>query len=651
MKIPSNNIWTQTNNGDIAGILHETENCTLDEQGKIKLSRKIAAIRDYADDSDLEYSIGLTYFSGSYFLATTGNGFQFNFTTSLSVAERTLSLDMSKGSDLAVFNDRLYITTDDNLDYFNTSYSLTQSVYALTTGVPHPLCVFESLVYLAVGNANTVVLLNTSHSAVATLTLPGFYEVTSLAYRNGYMYVGTRNKNGGEGKLFVWDGSSSGANYEIATGANIVYAVFPYGSSVAFITNEGQLFVASGNTAVQLAAFPVYYDAQANWDTIQTNLQYKVLMNGACTVGDTIYIVIDGTVDSGFVPEMKDGLWVYDPQNGLYHKAYPTVDSYVVETPSALASNTLTLSTHNLKDGDVLVFSGVGSLTGVSIGKKYYVSVQSSTTVKLCASRKAVKTGQYITVGGSVTGSTVIYTPKTKFAASYNVFAGVVTKTQPEEPLYKGWEAPVLWANGYSESSTNKGAFYTFSEGWNIGRFTTQRIYSQNIKDVWQKLATFFEKVDLDDDKIIVKVKDSNQYGYPTSQFEGVWASATEINSVASPAFEGEWSDIEVGDEIIITDGTGAGYTAHVTVAPTKPSSTWTMTVDESIGTLNDSVYFYADKFKKVGTITNTSETKGHSVETLGNKSEWIQIKIEMRGSEIEIPWLELIHGSDKSAV
>ena len=135
--------------------------------------------------------------------------------------------------------------------------------------------------------------------------------------------------------------------------------------------------------------------------------EYMRRIQGMVGVGDKIYLNVNGTVDTGFIPEMKHGLWVFDPEVGLYHRSFHSVDRSVVETPSALSSSTLTLATHNLKSGDVLVFRNTGSMTGVQLATKYYVSVQSATTVKLAISRKALQAGNTVTIGGTVGAGSV----------------------------------------------------------------------------------------------------------------------------------------------------------------------------------------------------------------------------------------------------
>jgi hypothetical protein len=190
------------------------------------------------------------------------------------------------------------------------------------------------------------------------------------------------------------------------------------------------------------------------------------------------------------------------------------------------------------------------------------------------------------------------------------------------------------------------------SDSWNIGRLTTQRIYTGDVTQTWKKVVTFLEGCHLSNEEVLVKVKSSGEIGYPTNIFRGDWTSATTIDSTASTLDEDEWNDIEDGDEITIVDGAGRGYTTHVSGTPSESGGVWTVTVDESIGTNTKPVNFYVDKFKKIKAYDNTRETVDYILSVLSSiKSPWIQIKLELRGFETEISMFDLISSADKRAI
>lgn len=643
MRLPANNQWVQINKGDRFGFLKETENVSLLVDGKLKLSRKSFNRYNSDDNVNLSHVLGIVYYSGRYLALTRESAFLFDLGGS-TVTEVTLSTDIDINSDIITAYNRAYITTNDNLDYYDGS--LNASNYALTAGVPHPMTVFDSLTTykLVVGNGNTVVPLSSSHVAGTILTLPPEYQVTSLAYRNSFLYVATKHINGGEARIFVWDGNGTNANYDIPVGASQIYSIKPYKSTVAFVTNKGFVGAASGTSYIELATFPIYEHKHAIWDnTAYLYAPSKILNRGMVTVNDSIYFHIDGTVDSGNIPEMKHGVWVFEPNKGLYHTSYSSVDRSVVEAPTDLSDNTLTTSAHNLKDGDLLVVRSAGSLVGVATDTTYFVKVISDNQIKLATSRLGLKNGKYVTISGAVTGSNISYVPNTDYGQYTNSFAGAIAAINPEEPFFKGWESPIIWGNRFEDKDGNE--FYalcSFTMAWNIGRMTTQRIYSSKIEDVWQKLYTYFTGLTLDNEQIVVKYKTNTSRNCENAVISGYWLSPTQfvVNSTTSP----EAQNIEEGEEVTILDGYGRGYTAHI-VELENLGNNLTVTIDESIGAANKPLLFSVDSFVKVSTIDNQNvHNTGIFRVNLDTTGSYIQLKLEIRGFETEIDMFELLN-------
>lgn len=651
MKIPSNNQWSQTNDATF-GVLNNTQNISFDQPGKLQLSRKPVALYTSDDDANLGYILSIVYYNGNY-VAITDDGL-FNFDLSAGTASQiTSSPNTTNSSDGQVLYGRLYVTIDNNLSYWNGS-AWTNSIETLTSGVPHPMTVFDSFTTykLAIGDGNTVTLIDSSGNNSGTdLTLPSQYQVTTLAYRNGYLYVGTKHLNGGEAKVFVWDGATGNANYEIPVGASWIFSITEYQSTVVLITDQGQLLAISGNSTIELANLPVYHDAYAVWQDGSTGLTLngRVMHRGLQTVGDNIYINLDGSLDAGYIPNMKSGLWVYDPQVGLYHKSGNSSDRYVEDTTFTFSNNEITTSAnHNLKDGDAIEFAAIGSMTGVKASTPYYVSVTGSNTIKLALTRKALKNNNFVTLGGSVSGDQLIYVPNTDYYASFNGAQGAVTLSAKGSGQLEIWSSPVVWGSQMTDIDGNTlYAINTFTDSFNVGSFTLQKIYGSNILQTWQKVTGFVKGLLNSNEEIVLKYKKEDGHSKPSTVYQGVWGSDTTIHSVSSTYDEDEWDDIEVGDEITIVDGYGRGYTAHITTKDT--GSTFVLTLDESIGTANKTVYFYVDNFKKVN--TQTSDREYNELVTFGLpaiKSPSIELKVELRGFEPEISWLDIENTTNK---
>ena len=208
MKIPSNRLWNQTNEGDALGILHSTRNITLATPGKARVSQKSIAIMTPSkpNANDLEYALAINYFDDQYNVVHTAGVRTFDLEGTAIGATGSDPTPTIYGDALICYG-LLHVTSDTDLHSYNGS-SWTNGLETNTDNVPHPMEIFDALTTykLAVGNGNTVKLLDSSYNnATAVLTLPSQYIATSLAYSNAYLYVATRNQYGGDASIFIWD--------------------------------------------------------------------------------------------------------------------------------------------------------------------------------------------------------------------------------------------------------------------------------------------------------------------------------------------------------------------------------------------------------------------------------------------------------------
>jgi len=642
MKIPSNRQWTQDNSGDVLGILGSTTNMAMDTIGKATLARKAIEVYGSDDDNGFGYPLALTYYDNSYIALTDNDIFQGNL-PDYSWVDSGIGVNPGffLGSDALVFNDLYTVTTTSSLYTWNGITTWTDRAVTLTSGVPHPIDIFG--VQLAIGNGNTVSLINTSYVTTQTLTLPTEFQVTTIRAVNNYIYIGTKNLNGGNAKIFVWNGDSSLFDYECEVGAPWVFSMTPYLSTVAVITSQGQLGIVNGTNFQELASLPVYYKPHARWQgSGGLTLNGKVFNRGMCTIGDTIYLNIDGEVDSVFMPEMKSGIWVYDPAIGLYHRASASFDKDVADSTLTRSGDVLELSQpHKLKTGDAVVFSGVLGLTGVNALDKYYVTVVSPTEIKLSQSRKAVQKEQYVTLGGTPGGSDNLRYAQNSDYGTYTMRSGAITPMIYSETPYAHLTSEILWGSRITQQDgTTEYGIFSFADSYNIGSFTTQRIYTDNIDQQWKEVYNFIDGLTVDTEKVVVKVQ--TIYEDPSTELSGAWLNETTLNSTSSEDVSA-WSDIEEGYEIVIVDGFGRGQTAHVLEKNTS-SGTVSLILDESIGTINETCTLYYTTFKKIGQgVTLDNKEKEKVKETIINlSSPWVVIKIELRGFAPAVNMLEL---------
>lgn len=644
MKLPNQHQWSQNNEGDIFGLLHSTYAVTFVDRGKLTAARRPFAVFSSEDDVDLGYLLSIDYFDDSYVLFTDDAIFQGSLTTGgfsqLTWPPATRGLN----DDATVCYGLYTITADTDIYTWNggtLSGDWVDRNGSLTAGVPHPLCVFESQsVYrLAVGNGNTVKLFDSSYNASGTvLTLPSEHRVQTMRYRNGYLYVGTRHLNGGDAKVYVWNGNGNAAQYEAPVGCDWVFALTDYGTTVMAVVSSGQIGIVSGSQFYTegFPAFPVYYRPYLRWqDNTGLQLNGKVFNKGIRTVGDCVYFNIDGSISNGFLPEMRSGMWVYDPRVGLHHLAPLSVERYVRDSSLSVSNSIITTSaSHNLIDGDAVQFGSVSGLTGVAVDTVYYVKVLSATTIKLAKSRRSLKNEHYLTIAGTPSGSdTLIYMPNTDRGDTYNNTSGAIARTVSHEAMESVWNSEIIFGGrGADRAGTTRYALNAFSPSWSTSSHEFQRIYSQGIKDSWQELISYLDGLELDNESYILKYRGSKKR--ETTPMNGVWLNSTTINSVAANLDTDPWEDIEEEDEVVIIDGYGRGYSAHV-VEINQSSGTFSIELDEEIGTANNPVTFYVTNYRKYKAVSEKEDDELFARASINTDAGWMQVKIETRGFEI----------------
>jgi hypothetical protein len=649
MKIPSNRQWNQNNTGDSIGVLGDTTNMTLDTQGKARLARKAVSIWGSRDDNGFAYPLSINYFDDSYILLTSDDIFRGDF-PNYTFTDAGMGSNPAFGlfSDAVVFNS-LYATSITNKLYtWDGDTTWTDRGGSLTSGINHPLAVFGT--QIAVGDGNTVKLFSTGYVLQITLTLPTEHRVVTMRSVGDYIYIGTKNMNGGNAKIYVWDGDSTLYNYEVEVGASWVFAMTEYLNSVAAITNTGQLGRVNGTTFEQLDALPVYFDPHATWQN-STGLQLngKVFNRGIATIGDCIYLNIEGEVDSGFVPEMKSGIWVYDPAVGLYHRASASSDEVVQDTGLTRSGDVLTTTTaHKLKTGDAVCFDSVSALTGVNAEETYYVEAVSTTTIKLSQSRKALENGIYVTLGGTPGAFDILVYAENSDYSTASATSGAILPTTYAETPHPNLSSEILWGCRFDlPAGTAVYGLFSFTDSYNIGSFTTQRIYTDNIEQTWNNLYNFIDGLTLSNEEVVIKAQ--TIFEPDSTELAGVWLNSTTVNNNSTEDFSA-WSDIEEGYEIVVIDGYGRGHTAHVSEINTS-SSTISLVLDEAIGTANETCTLYYTTFKKVGTTLTKENKDTEKLKTaiMGLNAPWISLKVELRGFMTAANMMELVNVSHKS--
>jgi hypothetical protein len=158
------------------------------------------------------------------------------------------------------------------------------------------------------------------------------------------------------------------------------------------------------------------------------------------------------------------------------------------------------------------------------------------------------------------------------------------------------------------------------------GFIITTRIETSSIKENFEKIWLKFRKLETSNDKIIVKYRTGNIEGYNLPMRAAItWTSTTTFTSTDS-----NFSNVNVGDEVFVIIGSGAGSSAHIS-NKSESSGTYTITLDEAItGTVTGTGQVIVTNFQKLTNITQ--QTKEYDERTIDdNDSTWIQFKVELR--------------------
>ncbi|MGV8130920.1 MAG: hypothetical protein ACP5N7_02345 [Candidatus Pacearchaeota archaeon] len=503
---------------------------------------------------------------------------------------------------------------------------------------------------MAIGDGNAVKLYNTSHTLFSTLTLPLDLEVRWIRYNSGNLYIGTKHLGGGNAMLYVWNGVGTSAQGGYPVDGTFIFSGCVYDNSIAIMTSTGRLMRFNGGGFSELANLPVYY-AQYSWYG-NTPTAGKVINRGMIADGSIIYINIDGSLADNSIRlvNQPSGLWVFDPKVGLYHRAgFATAktESRSIDNTTGIntSTNTITVSSYTAQTGTKVLYtcSVSGEAEGLSPKTFYYLIRVSSTELKLALTYNDAVSGNAVDITSQGTSQILYFHDDDDFGAVANINVGAVGLISDydtnDSVIYRSMNGSRVLFGAYISNDTLSSAVYTLqtlTEGENRGNVVTQRVHSSQLKDLWEKLYIKFDDVYEGNDKIIVKYRTSNKYGFPIFTFP---ATVTWTNSISFTTSH-DLSAVSVGDEVEILSGSGAGYLAHITNIQ-EGDSAWIVTLDETISvSANDKSYISIQNWKKAG--IGTSETIDKILNAVcGKNSKWVQLKIELRG--VSQPTLEEI--------
>lgn len=552
--LPPNNQWTQPNNGDTTGSLWATFNCNLSlKQGKIRGTRMITTSSTSSDDADLGLPVGFIkhdigdgtanakYYTaaGSYVFSSASGSQPSAFTQDATGGTPTTC--NSSISDLAGFNEYLYVTTDSDVIY-KLSNSGTWSNFTFTgldDGYAHMLEPFANRIYITrdLARLNSIDTSDTeATSGTYTIYLQNVLSggqqqnvITRPRASSEGIWIPTINATGGDGYVYFWNGVTADKyerSYRLDSAGALSCIIkddTPY-----IVDTNGRLLVLNGGTFTEIARFP-NFNRKLYTNSLGTTNQRWIHPNGMAIVNGKINILVNlGEYSNSTQNEENapSGIWEYDPNIGLYHK-------------------------HSLSYYD----SAVGTVTDWG------------------QSRIAFSTGAGNEAGAG--GLTWIQNNSNSASRNGNLLAGF---------------------KYYSDATTTKYGIFYDDNNYGVqsaSYIVTAKIPSNQIQESWRKLYVMHKKFITASDKVVVKFRTEE---VPSTEGTITWTSTTVFQSTV------DLSDYVVGDEVEILQGTGGGMCSHITDI-SESGGTYTVTVDETHTGASGTAIARFQKWTKAGVI------------------------------------------------
>lgn len=167
----------------------------------------------------------------------------------------------------------------------------------------------------------------------------------------------------------------------------------------------------------------------------------------------------------------------------------------------------------------------------------------------------------------------------------------------------------------------------------NRAHFITPKLISQGISEIWQDIVVKYDPETDGDIKVKYKVEPNKVS--ETAEYSGTWTSSTTFTCDTATFITAVNNDnIEVGDEVIVRKGQGAGLLAHITEI--SGTTTKTVTIDEGLTAISNGKFtFSVEKWKKVNMTLNNDKFSAKA-SLKDEKLESTQLKVEIDKHTLE---------------
>lgn len=172
----------------------------------------------------------------------------------------------------------------------------------------------------------------------------------------------------------------------------------------------------------------------------------------------------------------------------------------------------------------------------------------------------------------------------------------------------------------YSDATTTKEVIFRIDTADTIqkyGYFVTDKIYSANVMDMWQKAYPRFKKFLTATDKLVLKYRSDDPE--PTN-ITITWTSTTTFTTT---------TDVSalVGYEVEVLQGKGSGLCSHISSVSDLGGGTYEVTVDETYtGCTSGTAKARVQNWTKAGSYS--AQTDNYAKFTIDNASTYIELKV-----------------------
>jgi hypothetical protein len=163
----------------------------------------------------------------------------------------------------------------------------------------------------------------------------------------------------------------------------------------------------------------------------------------------------------------------------------------------------------------------------------------------------------------------------------------------------------------------------------NYGYFVTPELESGNVQDVYDEIVA--KALVPTSGKIEVKYRTTKDNTFPLLAETVSWTSTTVFTTTTDLSYVKTRYDAGERDEVEVFLGQGSGRLAHVS-SITYSAPTYTVTVDETIGSNGTTASLRFDNWKKVPVSMTTADGELKRM-GVGKPGTWAQFKVALTGS------------------